>query len=207
MDYTVHGILQARILNSSRGSSQTQALNPGFPHCKQILYQLSHKGSPRILEWVVYPFSSGSSQSRNQTGVSCTAGRFFTNWAIRDALVWSSLIAIRFQKSNSSYLFSHVSFLSCYAVSVVHILLKNTHWIRQLYKDHTQWIFFCILKMRSIRNIYLWSKFKSFLLLKQGQIAKPLLLLVLYSITSLDYSDRVPVTGCESERGFSMSSS
>lgn len=30
---------------------------------------------------------------------------------------------------------------------------------------------------------------------------------VLYGITSLDYSDRVPVTGCESERGFSMSSS
>ena len=26
-----------------------QGLNPGFPHCRQILYQLSHKGSPRIL--------------------------------------------------------------------------------------------------------------------------------------------------------------
>jgi len=32
---------------------------------------LSHKGSPRILEWVAYPFSSGSSQPRNRTGVSC----------------------------------------------------------------------------------------------------------------------------------------
>ena len=41
--------------------------------------QLSHKGSPRILEWVAYPFSSGSSQPRNRTRVSCTAGRFFTN--------------------------------------------------------------------------------------------------------------------------------
>ena len=30
-------------------------------HWGQILYQLSHKGSPRILEWVAYPFSSGSS--------------------------------------------------------------------------------------------------------------------------------------------------
>ena len=36
----------------------TQGLNPGLPHCRQILYQLSHKGSPRILEWVTYPFSS-----------------------------------------------------------------------------------------------------------------------------------------------------
>ena len=44
MDYTVHGILQAR-----------------------------------ILEWVAFPFSRGSSQPRNQTWVSCTAGRFFTN--------------------------------------------------------------------------------------------------------------------------------
>ena len=25
--------------------------NPGLPHCRQILYQLNHKGSPKILEW------------------------------------------------------------------------------------------------------------------------------------------------------------
>ena len=28
----------------------TQGLNPGLPNCRRILYQLSHKGSPRILE-------------------------------------------------------------------------------------------------------------------------------------------------------------
>ena len=33
----------------SRGSSQP-GLNAGLPHCRQILYQLSHKGSPRTLE-------------------------------------------------------------------------------------------------------------------------------------------------------------
>ena len=60
----------------------TQDLNPGLPHCRQILYQLSHKGGPRILQWVAYPFSSRSSQPRNRTGVSCTEGGFFTNWAI-----------------------------------------------------------------------------------------------------------------------------
>ena len=90
MDYTVHGILQARILESvafpfSRGSLQPQGLNPGLPHCRQILYQLSLQGSPRLLEWVVFPFSSGSSRPRNWTGVSCIVGRFFTNWAIREA--------------------------------------------------------------------------------------------------------------------------
>ena len=47
--------------------------------CRRILYQLSHKGSPRMLEWVAYPFSRGSSQPRNQTKFSCIAGGFFTN--------------------------------------------------------------------------------------------------------------------------------
>ena len=68
-----------------QGIFPTQRSNPGLPHCRQILYQLSHKGSPWILEWVAYPFFSGSSQPRNQIRVSCIAGRFFTSWAIREA--------------------------------------------------------------------------------------------------------------------------
>ena len=66
MDYRVHGIIQTRILEwvafpFSRGSSQsgvgslsllqeifpTQGSNPCLPHCRRILYQLSHKGSPQ----------------------------------------------------------------------------------------------------------------------------------------------------------------
>ena len=38
----------------------------------------------RILEWVAMPFSRESSQSRDQTWISCIAGRFYTSWAIRD---------------------------------------------------------------------------------------------------------------------------
>ena len=72
-------------LSLLQGISPTRGLNTGLPHCKHILYQLSPKGSPRILEWVAYPFSSGSSWPRNRTRVSCIAGRFFTNWAIREA--------------------------------------------------------------------------------------------------------------------------
>ena len=45
MDYVVHGILQAR-----------------------------------ILEWVAFPFSRGSSQPRDQTQVSYIAAEFFTSW-------------------------------------------------------------------------------------------------------------------------------
>ena len=50
MDYTVHGILQAR-----------------------------------ILEWVAFPFSRGSSQPRGWIQVSHIAGRFFTSWATKEA--------------------------------------------------------------------------------------------------------------------------
>ena len=68
-----------------QGIFPTQASNPGLPHCRQILYQLGHQGSPRILEWEAYPFSSGSSWPRNWTRVSYIAGGFFIIWATREA--------------------------------------------------------------------------------------------------------------------------
>ena len=73
-------------LSLLQGVFLTQGLNPGLPHYRRILNQLSHKGSPRILKWVAYPFSSRSSWPRNQTRVSCIAGTFFTSWAIREVL-------------------------------------------------------------------------------------------------------------------------
>ena len=73
-------------LSFPQGIFPTQGLNPGLLHCRWILYQLSHKGSPRILEWVAFPFSMGSSRPRNRTGVSYIAGRFFTSWTAREAL-------------------------------------------------------------------------------------------------------------------------
>ena len=71
-------------LSLCQGIFPTQGLNPGLLRYRQIL-QLSHKGSPRILEWVAYPFSNGSSWPRNPTELSCIAGGFFTNWAISEA--------------------------------------------------------------------------------------------------------------------------
>ena len=40
----------------------------------------------RVLEWVAFPFSRGSSQPRDWTQVFRLAGRFFTSWATREAL-------------------------------------------------------------------------------------------------------------------------
>ena len=69
-----------------QGIFPTQGSNPGLSHCRWIFHHLSRKGSPRILEWVAYPFSRGSSQPRNGTRVSYITGEFFTSWATREAL-------------------------------------------------------------------------------------------------------------------------
>ena len=69
VDYRVHGILQARILEwvavSSllRGIFPTWGSNPGLLYCR-----LRHNGRPRILEWVAYPFSSRSSNPGIEPG-------------------------------------------------------------------------------------------------------------------------------------------
>ena len=76
-------------LSLLEGNFPTQGSNPGLSHCRQILYQLSHKGRPRIVEWVAYPLSSGFSQPRSWTSISCIAGGIFTNWAIREALIFN----------------------------------------------------------------------------------------------------------------------
>ena len=68
-------------LSLFQGIFPMQGSNPGLLHCRWILYQLSHKGGPRILEGVAYPSSSVSSRPRNQTRVSRIAGGFFTSWA------------------------------------------------------------------------------------------------------------------------------
>ena len=38
-----------------QGIFSTQGSNPGLPHCRRILYHLTHQGSPRILQWVAIP--------------------------------------------------------------------------------------------------------------------------------------------------------
>ena len=73
MDYTgssVHGDSPGKNTGVGchsllQGIFPTQRMNSGLPHCRWILYHLSQKGSPRILEWVAYPFSRGSSWPRN----------------------------------------------------------------------------------------------------------------------------------------------
>ena len=102
-----------------------QGLNLGPLYCRQIFYQLSHRVSLRILKWVAYPFSSGSSQPRNQTRVSCIAGRFFNNWAMRETLIvkWVKVVILTIliilvqEHGTSFHLFVLPSFFSSVAYS------------------------------------------------------------------------------------------
>ena len=81
----------------------------------------------RILEWVAYPFSRGSSQPRNQTRVSCIAGGFFNNWATREAqMIWKGLMLDWYASSLSASLIRSTGtvLLSMNRASLHHHVLK-----------------------------------------------------------------------------------
>ena len=52
--------------------------------CHPMDYPVCGSLQARILEWVAFAFSQGSSQHRDRTQVSHVAGRFFTSWATRE---------------------------------------------------------------------------------------------------------------------------
>ena len=90
--YTVHGILQARILEWGRVPSPEESSQPrdqtqvSLTAGDSLPGEPQGKNTPRILKCVAYCFPNGSFQPRNRSRVSCIAGRFFTNWPMREAL-------------------------------------------------------------------------------------------------------------------------
>ena len=97
-----------------QGIFPTQGSNPCLPHCRWILYHLSHQGNPRILEWIDYTLSRGSSWPRSWTGVSRIAGGFFTSLAIREThllqyiYIWlSTKIHKIYQKTRKGTVWRH----------------------------------------------------------------------------------------------------
>ena len=67
MDYTVHGLLQARILEwlAFPFSSPHPGIEPRSPTLKANFLPAEPQGSPQVLEWIAYPFCSESSRPRN----------------------------------------------------------------------------------------------------------------------------------------------
>ena len=58
-------------LSLLQGIFPTQGSNPSLLHCGQILYQPSHKGSPRILEWVAISPGDLPTQGSNPSLLPC----------------------------------------------------------------------------------------------------------------------------------------
>ena len=54
--------------------------------CDPTDYTVHRILQAKILEWVVFPFSKGSSQPRDQIQVSYIADEFLTSWVTREAL-------------------------------------------------------------------------------------------------------------------------
>ena len=59
--------------------SVSESRSVGQTLCDPMDYTLYGILQARVLEWIAFPFSKGSSQPRDQTQVSCIAGRFFTS--------------------------------------------------------------------------------------------------------------------------------
>ena len=110
-DYTVHGILQAR-----------------------------------ILEWVAFPFSRGSSQPRDRIQVSCIAGRFFTGWATREARMLTQIRLVSTFFTSCSYHF----------VLVLVMVRTLTHYTHSCFHVHK--IAVSMLYIRLPELIYLTNK-------------------------------------------------
>ena len=99
MDYSPPGPLSMGISRqeywnglpcSPPGDPHNSGIEPGSSTLWADSLPPEAPGNPRMLEWVTYPFSGGTSQPRNQTGVSCIAGGFFTSWATQEAVLHNS---------------------------------------------------------------------------------------------------------------------
>ena len=123
MDYTVHGILQAR-----------------------------------ILEWVAFPFSGGSFQPRNQTQVSCIAGRFFTNCTIRETTITLHYtITLKHNQNFFPKLPGELRSKYPNWERVIHFWWQSTQWLSPVtfifkYWESWHWRIQNLLQMRTLKT-------------------------------------------------------
>ena len=74
------------LLCSSPGDVPNPGIKPRSPSLQADSLKSEPPGKPKNIGGVAYPFSRGTSQSRNWTEVSCIAGGFFTSWVTQEAL-------------------------------------------------------------------------------------------------------------------------
>ena len=127
IDYTGKNTGVGR-LSLLQGIFPIQGSNPGLLCWRQILYQLGHQGSLRILEWVSYPFSKGSSWPRNQTRVSCFAGHSLKTelsgkpYRSLDNIIWNG-------RDHFTWTYSKASII--HQASLVAQMIKRLHAMQE----------------------------------------------------------------------------
>ena len=127
----------------------------------------------RILEWVAIFFFRGSSEPKNQTQVSCIEGRFFTNWAMREAPSWP----LGWRKWRFTLLTSHVPlfknlilYMGAYikAMCSLDVWLKNnnSNFVLENYSSQRESVLFllpCLDRCIAIfKNFYFILKYSWF---------------------------------------------
>ena len=93
----------------------------------------------RILEWVAFPFSWGSSQPRDQTQVSNVAGRFFASWLIREAHLHTSWPPNIYCFPITRLMWMESKILcgpSFYQLKLINCQLWLQHWVSNGEQDH-----------------------------------------------------------------------
>ena len=135
----------------------------------------------RILEWVAFPFSRGSSQPRDRTQLSHIAGGLFTSWATRAAQdYWS----VAYPFSSGSYRLRNRTGVSCIAGGFfTSWAIREVPWYRKLLLNTKILVMNKILLFKYIEKSEAWnilrssSKTQLFILCKKTssiQIGPPL---------------------------------
>ena len=81
-----------------QGIFPTQGSNPGLPHCRQFLYQLSHQGSPCVYKCLCFPSFLGcldcSVGKRNSKRKSLRETRDVALLFFLTRIVWTSQLVL-----------------------------------------------------------------------------------------------------------------
>ena len=94
--------IKRRLLLGRNASVKVKAAQSCLTLCIPTDYTVPGILQARILEWVAFPFSRGSSQPRNRTQVSRITGGFFTSWATVQFSQFSRLVVSDSLRSHES---------------------------------------------------------------------------------------------------------
>ena len=113
--------------------------------CNPMDYTIHGIPQARILEWAAFPSSRGSCQPKNWTRVSCIAGGFITNWAIREAHTYICI-----------HVYIHINFVTRHEFQTSFYHLQAT----RPYSSY--WIYFSLILLnevsKSTQLLHGWGK-------------------------------------------------